>query len=523
MRLAAETFTRFQKYLVDQAGLFFDPERASFLESKLAERTSKLKIDSFDDYLHYLQFNPQGTFEMRGLLDTLTIGETFFFRNEAQFEVLKNYVFPSLFEKRRLKDARSGHATEKYPLKIWCAGCSTGEEPYSVAILLKETLPAFDSWDISLIATDINQKSLAASEKGEYKQRAVNLVPPGIMDKYFVRRGSSYLVNDEIKKMVRFCYHNLASDPYTLEGMQDVDIIFCRNVTIYFDSNTLKQVIAKMAACLVTDGFLFIGHSETLWGISQAFKAVEFPNTFIYQKLARPEAGVAEMPHIPLPTLPEMEQATVEMPSEEITITEPSFAPEDLFVPYEENKAPSAPEIEVEEEVEAVGIDAGLRAFQKKDYAKARRIMKAHIGRYPNDIKAMMMLATVDANEGAYDEAVLNLNNVISRDNINVPAYYLLGVIYSKQGDYANAIESFRKMLYSDEKLSIGYFHLANIYRFLGKREDAMREYRNCLKLLKGQKDDAAVALAEDLSAGLLYQAVQGAMRALSPQDEVSS
>lgn len=472
MNLSDETFGKFQRFLMERSGLFFDNDRLEILETKLAQRLDACEVGSFEDYLRYLAFHEQGELELKALLDVLTVGETYFFRNEAQFDVLKNHVLPEIVK----MGVRS--------IRIWCAGCSTGEEPYSIAIVLREGLPDVDSWNISLVATDINRNSLKAASKAEYRSRAVHLVQPEILNKYFVRHGALYRLSPEIKKMVTFYYHNLVANPYTLDGMQNVDILFCRNVIIYFDQETLKCVVGNMANSLKTGGYFFIGHSETLWGISNHFKAIEFPSTFIYKKLERPSREI-EFPHLSIPT--SVDFGTIP------PIPEIEDAPVKLSKPW-----PS--------------LEDGHRAFKNKDYKGAKGIFAEYLKENKNDVKTMMAMATVMANMGEYEEAVVVLKNILSKDNIFAPAYYLKGVIEAKRGEYNKAVETFRKMLYSDENLAIGYFYLGNVCRFLGKISDAIREYENCLRILKKSDEQTSVPLAEDMTVGLLLQTVLSAL-----------
>lgn len=454
MDFTEDIFQQFQSFLIEQAGLYFRKDAGRSLGETLAERVAHCQLNSYEDYLHYLKFHSQRQPEFQTLLNLLTIGETYFFRNEPQFGVLVNYVLPQLVEKKN----------EIQELRIWCAGCSTGEEPYTIAIILKEMFPRLMRWNLSILATDINSQVLKAATEGVYSPRSVKYVPEAYSNHYFTKRGPRYALADEIKKMVRFEYHNLATDPYALLGMQGVDILFCRNVTIYFDRKTVQRVIAQFSDCLNPDSYFLIGHAETLWGISDEFATIEFPQTFLYQKSEERKQEKAVC-HIPIP--PVMSPAP---DSKEIaTLPEPSSQDSNTRTPCNDKET-------------------------------------------HNEFKK----ATILANHGDYEEAMKILKTLIAKDNLHTPAYYLLGVLYSKKEQYPKAIEEFRRALYIDEKLAVGYYHLGNIYHLVGNATQAKKEYNNCLRLLKQKKDEAeAVPFSEGLTVGVLLRAAERAMECL--------
>lgn len=448
MHLSKDTFQQFRSFLTEQSGLTIPSDQSRSFEEKLATRVEKCRSESYENYLHLMKFHPEGRLELRALLDLVTISETYFFRNEPQFEVFRDYVIPKWVEK---KTGKSGLRT----LKIWSAGCSTGEEPYTLAMILKESLPCFDQQDLSIVATDINRQALKAAGVGVYGSRSVQHVPEHLMGRFFSGKGQKYWLEGEIKQMVRFESHNLATDPYTLPGLLDVDCIFCRNVTIYFDPKTLKRVIAQFTDCLAPDGYLFIGHAETLWGISNDFEAIEFPQTFLYQKRAEPSPKASRF-HIPLPSV----------------------------------------------------------VSQTPDRSRRTRLADAPAWRahdaQAND--ALLQQATDLANRGDYQKALDQLRGLVKEDNLWTSAHYLMGVLLTKLEKYEEAIGAFRHVLYIDEKLAIGYYHLGNLYRFLGQDAQAKKEYTHCLKLLKMTDDSKPVPLSEGLTVGVMTYATERAL-----------
>lgn len=269
-RLNEDEFKKFAKLVYEESGIFLKDSKITLLSNRLRKRLQALDIDSFREYYDYIQNFPDKAKEIEQLLDVVSTNETYFFRNERQFEALEKYCLPDLASKK----------TDK-TLKIWSAGCSTGEEPYTIAICVLECQHLFAGWDIEIIATDIAPSVLDFARKGEYSGRRIEKVPPGILQKYFTRDAEYpevYTVKDRVRKMARFYYLNLFKNPYP----KNMDIIFCRNVMIYFDREHQKRLVAGFHNSLSKHGYLFIGHSETLHSISEDFMYVKLLDSPVY-------------------------------------------------------------------------------------------------------------------------------------------------------------------------------------------------------------------------------------------------
>ncbi|RPJ01917.1 MAG: hypothetical protein EHM36_12970 [Deltaproteobacteria bacterium] len=278
--LSADDFRLFQEFLRETSGLHFDEARAPFLQLALWQRLQHRGYESYREYYNLLKFHPEGRLEIRELLDLTTIGETHFFRNKAQFDVLMKSVLPDIMQRRA--DSRDKC------IRVWSAGCSGGDEAYSIAMAFREVAPSHGEWRMALLGTDVNRIGLACAKEAVYGEKSVAYLPKEYVDKYFKVRGSTYTLNADVRELVQFQYHNLAKDPFIHERMQNIDILFCRNVTIYFDPQTTRRVIENFHSCLVPEGYLFLGHTETLWQIPHRFERMEFPQTFIYRKRSSP-------------------------------------------------------------------------------------------------------------------------------------------------------------------------------------------------------------------------------------------
>ncbi len=266
--LKDEEFEKFKDLIYNESGIHFSNINRPILESRIKER---LKVKQLTEPLDYYKLVNSDKNETMTLLDSVTTNLTRFFRNESHFKALKEIVFPEIIDRK--KDDKK--------IKIWSAGCSTGEEPFSIAIMLLEVLKDSYSWNIDILASDISLKSLMVAKKGFYNKERVESVDKSILDKYFENINNGYQVKDFVKDLVRFDYHNLKFD----NGERNIDIIFCRNVIIYFDRKAQEEVIQKFSLSLNDDGYLFIGHSESLFGMDTDFKFHKIGNACIYRKI----------------------------------------------------------------------------------------------------------------------------------------------------------------------------------------------------------------------------------------------
>jgi chemotaxis protein methyltransferase CheR len=259
---------RLSHIIKDYCGLSFN-ERLSTLKKKVDNRVTELGV-SYADYCEFLTRNPS---EWDIMIELVTINETYFYREENQLIECCSVVLPMLKKKRY-----GG------PIRIWSAACSTGEEPYTLAMLIQET-GQFLPGSIEIIATDINKKVLEKAKKGWYHQGsfAFRRIPENLMKKYFTPTDAGYQINDTIKKMVHFQHLNLLNKQKTAQ-IGEVDIIFCRNVLIYFDQKTTKQVIDSLHKNLAPDGYLFLGHAESITDSDLGFQKAYSENTFYYRK-----------------------------------------------------------------------------------------------------------------------------------------------------------------------------------------------------------------------------------------------
>jgi len=273
--MSDETYRQVRDFIYDLTGIYFQDNKKYLLEGRLGKRLQVLSLPDFDEYLATLRSGPRRSEELRFFLDAITINETFFFRNEPQFEAFENTLVPSLV-------AAKGSGQKR--LRVWSAASSSGEEAHSIAMLYLERLrPKFPGLELEIIGTDINTTVLETAKKGIYRDYSVRNMPPLYLNKYFKAEDARYIVKDEVRQYVRFEFLNLF-DQTRMKQMSGFDIIFCCNVLIYFDQKSRIQVVSNLYDALNRGGYLFIGYAESLHGITSAFTLVNFPKTVAYRK-----------------------------------------------------------------------------------------------------------------------------------------------------------------------------------------------------------------------------------------------
>ena len=264
-----------RKFIYDLCGIYFQDNKKYLLESRLQKRIKHLNIESFEKYLQYLKTNFKREEEKKQLYEAITINETYFFRNQPQLDALVSSIIPDLLETKPSAFQR---------LKIWSAASSSGEEAYSIAMMLNEmVIPRYPNLKIEIVGTDINYAVIETAKTGVFKDYSIRNTPPIYLKKYFKKVDNTYVIDPKIKNMVSFKVLNLYDDN-SMRMMGKSDVVYCANVLIYFDQESKIKVINNLYNNLNPNGYLFIGYSETLHGISKAFKLVSFPKTIGYKK-----------------------------------------------------------------------------------------------------------------------------------------------------------------------------------------------------------------------------------------------
>lgn len=271
-RIRPDEFRLLRDLLNEHAGLHFDDGSAYLFDRRLGERLAALELSSFDEYYKYLRFNVRGQAELEEALETLTTNETYFLRQEYQLRAFRDELLP------RLHDENAAQRR----LVTWSAGCSTGEEVYSIAAMIQQS-GLFDGWDVRVIGSDISKRSLAIARRGVYRGASFRTTPDEFLARYFVERSDGWHVVDWLRRYCYFGHLNLL-DGLRAATLGRVDVVFCRNVLIYFDARSRRRVIDNLYDRLLSGGYLLLGHSESLLNLSTAFELVHLKEDLVYRK-----------------------------------------------------------------------------------------------------------------------------------------------------------------------------------------------------------------------------------------------
>jgi chemotaxis protein methyltransferase CheR len=457
--MAADPFyPRLKALIIERTGMAFYAERDDDLARILGERFAAIGVDDCASYLDRVADQA----ELDALVAELTIGETYFFRYKEQFEALRDLVLPEVIERNR----------ERRSIRIWSAGCATGPEPYTVAIILKQRFGhLIEDWDVTVLGTDINRKFLAHARDGVYDDWAFRATPEAVRNACFERVGKRWRINPEYRSWVKFRYHNLVDDPFPslAQGIYDVDVILCRNVVIYFTTETFRRIIGRFRESLADEGWLVVGHSELNNELFKAFRPVEAPGAVLYRKTeaaAEPPADPVDLFAAPPAPPPSLAALLAESPKP--ALIEPVF-PED---------AAAAPAV-------ATGDSAMI---------ELRRL----------------------ADQGVWVEVARLARRLLLQEPLDALLHVYNGLALEHARDVAAAIEAMRRAVYLDRGLALAHYHLGRLLREQGDRPGAARSFRNSLRLIEPAAPDAVVPGTEDMAAAELMGLLRLQIEAVS-------
>ncbi|UCG21671.1 MAG: tetratricopeptide repeat protein [Deltaproteobacteria bacterium] len=475
LSLSENDFRSFRDLIAERSGIYFEPEKQELLKDNLLQRMADCGLSNFAEYFNLL-LSPACTKEFDHLLNLITIPETHFFRDRAQFRALERFVIPEIVKKKSYPGAS---------LRIWSAGCSTGEEPYTIAMIL-----AAGTVDrpIQILATDVSQDALKAAREGIYTARSVRDVPQDYLNRFFIRKGNHYLLDESIKQMVEFRYFNLVTEPYPLIEMSGWDIIFCRNVTIYFQAEATRKVIHNFYRSLREGGYLFAGYSESLRYISDEFDTLQQEGAFFYRK------GVPKK---------EVRKKDRKIRGRRRTTTRRS-----------RKQGPKAVAGTKSDEIAQICARA-KELLERGKPQEAGEILSPYLRESSAPESILLLQAEIALNQGELEKAVQLCERIVEREPLSVAGHYLLGVIYLTWEDDARAMEEFKKVLYLQPEHALARFNLGDLYSQVGQFDEARLEYANVVRLLKKMPESLDERFAGGFSPAVLIDTCLSRIRAL--------
>ena len=481
------------KFVALQMGLHFPKERWRDLERGICSAACEFGFKDSESCIRWLTSSSLTRNQIEILASYLTVGETYFLREKKSFEVLEEHIFPELIRSRRNTEKR---------LRIWSAGCSTGEEPYSIAILLNKMIPDLKDWNITILATDINPLFLQKASARVYSEWSFRDTPLLIKERYFKRTKEGHLeILPYIRKLVSFSYLNLAEDSYPalLNNTNAMDIIFCRNVLMYFDQERQRKVIQKLYRCLVDGGWLIVSPSEISHILFAQFTTVNFQGATVYKKDSKKIQTAEPFPCILGGEAKVLSQSPLDFVERPEPVTFPQESKESIPLEAEQEKTAEPQPIQY--------IDA-LRLFGQGRYAEAAEKIAVLLSLKQDDATAMALLARVHANQGKLSEALEWCEKAIASDKLNPGSHYLLATILQERGRFEEAAISLKRVLYLDQNFVLAHFALGNLTRLQGKLRESEKHFQNALSLLSAYRQENILPESEGITAGRLKEII---------------
>lgn len=474
LTVAENLLAQLSKCIAEHTGMHFPRDRWGDLERGICQAAQEFGFKEPESCIRWLLSSPFSRNQVEVLAGHLTVGETYFFRDQALFKHLEEQVFPQLFAEQ----------SNSCTLRIWCAGCSTGEEPYSLAILLDKILPSPKQWNVTILATDINRHVLETAANGIYSDWSFRAVAPWFKPQYFKKTAEGrWKLKSSIRKMVRFSNLNLVNDHYPsqLNNTDAMHLILCRNVLMYFAPRQVEKVIEQFNYSLVDGGWLIVSPIETSPERFSAFETVSFPDAHFYRKRS--------MPPLFSPSKPESENSFWQLPPETKSCAEPPKVTK--------RSAQSTPYSEA------------LALYEAGRYSEAAAVSCAWPTVFQADPEAAALMARIFANQGRLPEAADWCQKAIAADLFHAGYRYLLATIMQERGLLEEARDALRQTLYIDPNFVLGHFTMAILAQQQGKHKESRRYFKNSLNLLNRYQQDETLPESEGMTAGRLAEIIR--------------
>ncbi len=476
----AVNWARVSQVIADAMGLHFPRDRWSDLQRGLTGVAEELGFADVAACAESLLAAPLTKAQMQVLAHHLTIGETYFFREKRTFEVLTTQVLPPLLEARRRGERR---------LRLWSAACCTGEEAYSLAILLQQMIPDLADWRVSILATDINARFLRKGTAGIYGEWSFRDAPAGFKERYFTRtEDGRYQVVPEIRRMVTFAALNLVEDGYPslATDTNAMDLIFCRNVLMYFAPARAMRVLGNLHHALVDGGWLAVGPSEVPQALVPGFASRNFPGVILHQK----ESAAASVQPSPR-AKSRIDPARFES------------APPPIQSVTRRSAAKPAPMLEPPSVYEPA-----RSLYEQGRYAETVETLLAAGAAATPGPRELHLLARATANQGKLADALAWCDRAIVADKMDPAGHYLRATVRLEQGHTADARTSLQRAIYLAPVFVLAHFALGNLARADGKAEEAARHFSNAQQQLARLKADDVLPESDGLTVARLAEII---------------
>lgn len=507
-----ELMSEFAHLLVETMGLHYPKEQWNDLEKKLWRIIYSFGFQDPETCLLWLKKSPLNREKITLLAQHLTIGETYFFRDSRTMTALKEKILPGILESHRM-DRK---------IRIWCAGCCSGEEPYSIAIFLHQVLPNWQNWDIEILGTDINAEFLKKAHIGHYKKWSFRTTPPEIIKKYFIEHAdSTYSLIPEIKEIVKFSYLNLVEDTYptTASHTDHMDLILCHNVLIYFSQLQIKKIIHRFTQALKEHAWLSVSAIEAPFVSDKHLILHQFYGAFFFKKDSRKKAGQEEFCISSYSSPKEMPAAQDDILLKVVlpAFLQTSQSPPSLDIRFSDEKKTSHLAEKIKDK-QTSNVSAEESLYEKCLYLSHNKQYKEALSKlldcllpYQKDdniihqhIKEVILLIQIYANQGDLIHASEWTEIALKADKLNPILYYLQATIFNFLDDTPNCMKSLKKALFLDPNFVVAHYMLGVLEQRQQNKKAALRSFKTALELLQNYQAEDILPGTEELTASYL-------------------
>jgi chemotaxis protein methyltransferase CheR len=507
---------QFRTIVVHRLGLQYEDGKLDYLADVLRQRMESVGSPRFDSYVKRLTSSQKGSEELRALAEQLTVNETFFFRNADNSRAFTEVVLP---DRVRAK-------TQEKRLRILSAGCASGEEPYSLAILLREALPDLGAWDVKIIGIDVNPAMLAKASQARYSAWSLRATSEDAKRRYFREDGRDFVLDPAIQKMVTFEERNLVDeDPLFWQSLA-CDVVFCRNVLMYFTPDKARDVVRRISQALLPGGFFFLGHAETLRGLTQEFHLCHTHDTFYYRRRNASDAVAATAAWVGTPrdqaadSLPAVVESTaswvdvIQRASERIaTLADGRARSPDQDTPRT-TPAGQAASTAVARAARTWDLGLVLEAVRQERFSDALALICSLPPDSHQDPDALLLRAVLLTNNGRLDEAEEVCSRLLALDELNAGAHYLMALCREHASDSIGAIEHDQAAIYLDASFAMPHLHLGIMAKRSGDAATAQRDLGQASILLAREDASRLLLFGGGFSRDTLLQLCRTELRA---------
>lgn len=484
--------TQLSEFITDKMGLYFPRERWDDLKRGLAAASHEFGFKNPEACIQWLLSSAPEKKHLQILAGHLTIGETYFFRDKQLLEALTEHILPALISSQRSREQR---------LRFWCAGCCSGEEAYTLAILLHQLLPDLKDWQITITATDINLRFLDKATKGIYSEWSFRNAPVWLKNRYFKPcADGDFAIIPEIKKLVSFDHLNLVEDVYPSLGNNTnaMDLIFCRNVLMYFAQAQAKRVISNLNKSLVDGGWLLVSPSEASRALFPQFTNVNYPGAILFQKGQTSVSNNSK-------SATTLQAASFSRPVNTEYLPLRSFNPQ---VPD------ASTQIAVKAKDSSKLLTLAQSRYAQGSYTEVAGILtemiKENAPTHYHHLEAFSLLARALANLGRFKDALICCDQWISADKVDAVGYYIRALVLMESGDVKQAWTSLQQAIFLRSDFVMAYFLLGNIALNSGKMDEAHKYFLTVQRMLSTYRSDDILPESDNLTVGKLTEIING-------------